>query len=169
LFEETLAGWRAPAASVQPEVGSIAPALAKVFAYESVKKRYLKAAAALGFIQTPLSVWEGFLNLPTRTWPKAPIHGDLHADNVRVRGGDAIIIDLARVTMGPPSADPACMEVWIAFQMPPPQVAVDQNLWLRTVRELFSVQNVLAPLQLDATVPLAWMRAACRSGFQPTG
>jgi len=160
LFEETLAGWRAPAASVQPEVGSIAPALAKVFAYESVKKRYLKAAAALGFIQTPLSVWEGFLNLPTRTWPKAPIHGDLHADNVRVRGGDAIIIDLARVTMGPPSADPACMEVWIAFQMPPPQVAVDQNLWLRTVRELFSVQNVLAPLQLDATVPMAWMREA---------
>lgn len=160
LFEETLGGWRAPVAAVQSEVGSIAPALAKVFAYESVKKRYLKAAAALGFVQTPLSVWEGFLNLPTRTWPKAPIHGDLHADNVRVRGEDAIIIDLARVTMGPPSADPACMEVWIAFQMPPPHVAVDQDVWLRTVRELFSVKHVLAPPALDGTVPLAWMRDA---------
>lgn len=160
LFEETLAGWRAPAAAVQSEVGSIAPALAKVFAYENVRKRYLKAAASLGFAQAPLAFWEGFLNLPTRTWPKAPIHGDLHADNVRVRGEDAIIIDLARVTMGPPSADPACMEVWIAFQMPPPRFAVDETVWLQTARELFAVDNVLAPPDLDERSPLAWMRDA---------
>ncbi|MGE3433490.1 MAG: phosphotransferase [Ramlibacter sp.] len=160
LFEETLAGWRASAAAVQSETGSIAPALANVFSYENVRSRYVKSAASLGYAQKPLSVWEGFLNLPTRTWPKAPIHGDLHADNVRVRGEDAIIIDLARVTMGPPSADPACMEVWIAFQMPPPQVAIDQDVWLRTVRELFAVQNVLVPPVLDGATTLAWMRDA---------
>ena len=160
LFEETLAGWRDPAAAVQSEVGSIAPALAKVFAYENVRKRYVKAAASLGFLQEPLTVWEGLLNLPTRTWPKAPIHGDLHADNVRVRGEDAIIIDLARVTMGPPSADPACMEVWIAFQVPPPRFAVDGAVWLQTVRELFAVHNVLAPSALVEKAPLAWMRDA---------
>lgn len=160
LFEETLAGWRAPAAAAQSEIGSIAPTLANVFSYETVRSRYLKAASSLGYAQKPLSVWEGFLNLPARTWPKAPIHGDLHADNVRVRGEDAIIIDLARVTMGPPSADPACMEVWIAFQMPPPQVVVDQDAWLRTVRELFTVHSVLTPPAPDGTMALAWMRDA---------
>ncbi len=160
LFNDTLAGWRDPVAAAQFETGSIAPSLAGVFAFGSVRKRYVAAATAMGFSREPQQVWEEFLNLPTRNWPRAPIHGDMHAENVRVRGGDAIIIDLARVTMGPPAADPACLEVWISFQMPPPEHPVDQAAWLETVRELFAFQNVIAPPEYDATVPLAWMRDA---------
>lgn len=160
LFEETLAGWRAPTAALQSEAGSIAPALSGVFVYQNVRKRYLRAAADLGVTRDPQTIWEGFLNLPTRTWPKAPVHGDMHADNARVRGDDTIIIDLARVVLGPPSADPACMEVWIAFQMPPPQYAVDEESWLATVTDLFAVRHVLAPppVQQDASLP--WLRDA---------
>jgi hypothetical protein len=160
LFNETLAGWRHDDAAAQSERGSIAPSLDGVFNHGNVRKRYVKAAASLGFDRDPQEIWEGFLNLPTRTWPKAPIHGDLHADNVRVRGEDAIIIDLARVTMGPPSADPACLEVWIAFQMPPAEHPVDQAAWLLAVRELFVFRNVANLPAHDPSAPLAWMRDA---------
>jgi hypothetical protein len=158
LFKETLAGWRDPAAALQTETGSIAPALCGVFAYQNVRKRYLRAAAQLGVVREPQAVWEAFLNLPTRSWRKAPVHGDMHADNVRVRGDDAIMIDLARVTLGPPSADPACMEVWIAFQRPPAHHAVDEGEWLATVRDLFDIRHVLAPPASDPAAPLAWLR-----------
>jgi hypothetical protein len=160
LFEETLAGWRAPAAALQSEVGSIAPALSKVFVYRNVRKRYLQAAAGLGFVREPQAVWESFLNLPTRIWPKAPVHGDMHADNARVRGEDTIIIDLARVVLGPPSADPACMEVWIAFQMPPSQYDIDEGRWLATVKDLFAVRHVLAPPVAQPDGSLPWLRDA---------
>ena len=89
LFDETLASWRDTRSVMSEDTGSIAPELAKVFRHKNVRKRYLGEAAALGFQWEPAAIWEGFLNLPTRRWPRAPIHGDLHAENVRVRGDDA--------------------------------------------------------------------------------
>ena len=116
--------------------------------------------AGLGFVREPQAVWESFLNLPTRIWPKAPVHGDMHADNARVRGEGTIIIDLARVVLGPPSADPACMEVWIAFQMPPSQYDIDEGRWLATVKDLFAVRHVLAPPVAQPDGSLPWLRDA---------
>lgn len=157
LFDETLASWRDARSVMSEDTGSIAPELAKVFRHKNVRKRFLEAAAALGFQWEPAEIWEGFLNLPTRRWPRAPIHGDLHAENVRVRGDDAIIIDLARVTMGPPSADPACLEVWIAFELPPPGVHVDESAWLSMVRELYASPLINAQKAPGASCPLSWL------------
>lgn len=157
LFTDTLAGWRDGAAASQAELGSIAPSLKEVFTQANVRKRYVKAAAGLGVARDPPDIWEGFLNLPPRIWPKAPIHGDLHAENVRVRGEDAIIIDLAKVTMGPPGADPACLEVWIAFQVPPAGYDVDETAWLRTIQELFAYRQVASPPSPDPAAPVAWL------------
>jgi hypothetical protein len=157
LFDETLASWRDARSATSEDTGSIAPELAKVFQHKNVRKRYLGAAAALGFQWEPAAIWEGFLNLPTRRWPRAPIHGDLHAENVRVRGNDAIIIDLARVTMGPPSADPACLEVWIAFELPPTGVQVDEAAWLSLVQGLFAPHMVCKPADPCESGPLGWL------------
>lgn len=157
LFTETLSGWRTAHAATQTEHGSIAPSLAGVFKPASVRKRYVKAAASLGFAHDPQEVWEAFLNLPTRTWPKAPIHGDMHAENVRVRGSDAIIIDLAKATMGPAGADPACLEVWIAFETPPKGFEVEAAAWLQTVETLFSYARVVQPPQSDAPAEKNWL------------
>lgn len=158
LFEETLASWRDARSVMGEDVGSIAPELAKVFQYKNVRQRYVKAAAALGFNREPAAVWEGFLNLPTRRWPRAPAHFDLHAENVRVRGDDAIIIDLARVTVGPPSTDPACMEVWIAFELPPPDVAVNESAWLSAVQQLYALSHINAPEVLEEPSRMSWLR-----------
>lgn len=159
LFFDTLAGWRGAGTAAQCEVGSISPSLEGVFIHSSVRRRYIHAASALGFTRDPRDIWEGFLNLPSRTWAKGPIHGDMHAENVRVRGEDAIIIDLTKVAMGPPGADPACLEVWIAFQMPSPDLEVNEAVWLQTVQELFSYRQVASPAVVDPAAPLAWLRA----------
>lgn len=158
LFFDTLAGWRRTGAAAHSEIGSIPPSLERVFIHSCIRKRYVNAASAIGFTRDPQDVWEGFLNLPSRTWAKGPIHGDMHAENVRVRGEDAIIIDLTKVAMGPPGADPACLEVWIAFQMPDPGLKVDEAVWLRTVQDLFSYQQVASPPHTDPSAPLAWLR-----------
>lgn len=143
--------------AVPPHVPRIVQALGCVAAAVNVRKRYLGAAAALGFQWEPAAIWEGFLNLPTRRWPRAPIHGDLHAENVRVRGDDAIIIDLARATMGPPSADPACLEVWIAFELPPTDVQVDEAGWLSVVQGLYASPMVCKPTDPCVSGTLSWL------------
>ncbi|HSV72101.1 MAG TPA: phosphotransferase [Methylibium sp.] len=158
LFDETLASWRDTRSVMSEDVGSITPELAKVFQHKNVRQRYVKAAAAQGFQREPAAIWERFLNLPTRRWPRAPVHGDLHAENVRVRRGDAIIIDLARVTMGPPSADPACLEVWIAFELPPPDVQVDESAWLSAVQELYALPLIHAPDAQKEPAPMGCLR-----------
>jgi hypothetical protein len=38
------------------------------------------------------------------------LHGDLHAENVRIRGGDAVLIDFGKCTSGPVLYDPAALE-----------------------------------------------------------
>jgi aminoglycoside phosphotransferase (APT) family kinase protein len=131
-----------------------------VFKPMNVRKRYIRAAASLGFAYEPQAIWEAFLNLPTRVWPKAPIHGDMHAENVRVRGADAIIIDLAKVTMGPPGADPACLEVWIAFEAPPPGFEIERATCLRTAQDLFSYAHVVEASEADTGSATNWVRDA---------
>ena len=59
------------------------------------------------------------LSAMRQDWRHAPIHGDLHGENVRVRNGHAILIDLASVSKGPMTADLAALETWLAFELPP--------------------------------------------------
>ncbi len=67
-------------------------------------------------VQTPATLWRKLLNLPTQRWLRSPIHGDMHANNVRVRKEDAIVIDFAHATLGPMCADLASLEVWLTFE-----------------------------------------------------
>jgi hypothetical protein len=48
--------------------------------------------------------------------PYGWIHGDLHADNVMVRGTDAVIIDMEKYTAGPMLWDPACLEASLLIE-----------------------------------------------------
>ncbi len=100
----------------------------------------------------------GFLNLPTLHWPRALVYFDLHAENAQVRGDDAIIVDLARVTMGPPSAYAVCMEVWIAFEFPPPDVAVNGLSWLTEVKQLCALPHINAPEAPEEPSRVSWLR-----------
>jgi hypothetical protein len=46
---------------------------------------------------------------------RGPIHGDLNADNIRVRNGEAILIDFYKSAIGPLVADIAALEIALVF------------------------------------------------------
>jgi hypothetical protein len=53
--------------------------------------------------------------LPAIRYRRSLTHGDLHGENVRVAGQDAILIDFASVAEGPLVADPASLDVSMAM------------------------------------------------------
>jgi hypothetical protein len=94
------------------------------------------------------------------------IHGDLHAENVHVRGGDAILIDfLAGKKEGLLIGDHAALEVSLAIRVP--RADLDNKLsneeWERVVRPLYSLDTLLdIPSFPDPTEPYSWLAACIR-------
>ena len=88
----------------------------------------------------------------------------MHAENVRVRNNDAIIVDLANVRSGPLCADIASLECWLAFEVPNYlEQSPDLDTWRNAVRELFSPENIARPPGLaSAEMSLDWLRACVR-------
>jgi hypothetical protein len=91
-----------------------------------------------------------------------PIHGDLHAGNVMVRRGDAILIDLGSVANGPLTADPATLEVSLVF-------GTDKNEgftfddWKLFVDDVYSGIPDIRPLSPEMhPTQFTWLRHALR-------
>ncbi|SEH87310.1 phosphotransferase [Tardiphaga sp. OK245] len=120
LVDETLGGWRDQAYANDPIEGSVAQAMCRAHLWrpESVKPCYVDRAEEFGARIEPDELLRRLKTL-TQTYREAPIHGDLHGENVRVRNGSAILIDLASVVRGPIVADLAALETWLAFEVPP--------------------------------------------------
>lgn len=164
LFEDTLMGWRSQAYRRQPMKCRLANSLNDVFKWEVVPDQTVQQAKQHGPVRTPKELWEQLLNLPEQDFRYAPMHGDMHAENVRVRNNDAIIIDLANARDGPLCADVASLEVWLAFQVPSSLKQIpDREVWMQVVKELFSPTEVTRPPRLaSADVGLDWLRGCIR-------
>jgi len=89
LFDRTLLGWHRRASKVDI---SISEGLLKEFPRKIDSER-LKCAQQLGAEKTLAELRELFLRCKAIPVLAGPIHGDLHAANVRVRANDAIVID----------------------------------------------------------------------------
>jgi hypothetical protein len=157
LFEDTLRAWRSQAHQNVPQTGQLASALVHVFKWDRVQQDTLELARTMGTAMEPKQLWEMALNLPDQQWRVAPMHGDMHGENVRVRGEDSIIIDLAQVANGPLCADLASLEVWLACEVPPQDCP--QPAWESAMKVLFPGQNAVLPAggKLDA-VEIKWLR-----------
>jgi hypothetical protein len=97
----------------------------------------------------------------------APIHGDLHGENVRVRGTSAILIDLASVMRGPLTADLAALETWLAFELPPSKETDEQRFfdapWAAVIRWLYASSAFRHPPgPARPASPFAWLEAVVR-------
>jgi hypothetical protein len=91
-------------------------------------------------------------------WQFGPIHGDLHADNVQVRGTDAILIDFLCAKWGLLLADPAALEVSIVFRVPAAVHRFDEAAWSRAVSDLYQQPYLRGiPTVSDPREPYAWM------------
>jgi hypothetical protein len=89
LFDRTLLGWHRRASKVDTPLSD---GLQKHFP-RRINTERLKRAGELGAMKTLEELRELFLRCKTTPVLAGPIHGDLHAANVRVRATDAVVID----------------------------------------------------------------------------
>lgn len=86
-------------------------------------------------------------------------HCDLHADNVQVRDGQAILIDFASTANAPLAMDPASLDTSLVLHSD----ETAQAIWKNFVDEIYSLaalQALPAPGQADA--PMEYLRDAIR-------
>ena len=107
LFDKTLAGWhhRAQSENSRP----ISALLARLFPPTMPLARFTRARE-LGATQSLPQLRRLFDRCTSTPVLVGPIHGDLHAKNVRVRATDAIVIDFFSHRNSPPLADAASLE-----------------------------------------------------------
>lgn len=141
LFDTTLAGWwaqgfQSPQGKTQ---GAVAGALTeRIFDHNRVDPDTLKRAKTLGLKASPKELWERLIGMTWQSYYRAPMHGDLHPDNIFVRAGDAILIDLGSVQPGPLTGDPACLETFLAFETRTSDDLLEFEQWKKEVDALFN-------------------------------
>ena len=146
LFENTLRGWRHPVqASGQVHNGSIAADLSSIFSPERIPKDRVKSAKTRGAQSDPEQLCSMLLNLPEQRYLRGSTHGDLHANNVLVRGSDAILIDFMHADMRPLVADPAALEVFVVFELPESSAKgkkKDDREWASVIDRLYAREHL---------------------------
>lgn len=141
LFDVTLAGWWAQGLRSDGRVrqGSVAGKLTdSIFNYEKVKPEIEARARTLGLQSAPKELWLRLIGCRWQGYYEGPMHGDLHPDNVFVRGGDAILIDLGSVQPGPLSGDPACLETSLTFETRKEDESLHFAKWRDDIDKLYA-------------------------------
>jgi Ternary complex associated domain 9 len=139
LFDHALRGWRLQANELTNNLLSAMPGFVSP---DEIPGSRLVEARDYGVVRSPHELETLLKTAPVVSHLSAPYHGDLHADNVRVRGNDAILIDFQRVRTGPLLADHACLEISLAFN----EHEGDSNDgWTKLIDTLFSDTNFVHP------------------------
>lgn len=143
LFEDALRGWRRQA-FIDPNktvLRRLAASFGGAVYPDSVKKgggraeRVARQAKTFGATRSATDLSAAIDNLPPIRHRCALAHGDLHADNVRVRDGQAILIDFASTQQRPLTADPAALEASLILH----STEADQAVWKAFVDEAYSL------------------------------
>jgi hypothetical protein len=122
----------------------------------------LRQAKRMGARRMPAVLVSELRALPIESFRYGVIHGDLHAENVQVRGPDAILIDFYSCKSGLLLSDPAALEVSLAVRTPHER-GFDPDAWMRTVDELFQKTALKTPPRThNPTEPYAWLSSAVR-------
>jgi len=149
LFDHALRGWRLQAYAHDDARAfrtSMMESLSVVFDPARIPAKRVALARKLTEATLPdpdklYATLKGHDSLKHRV---APMHGDLHAKNVCVRGGDAILIDFNSTrTSGPLVADPASLEVSLACEVGPAEK--DNVGWREVVDKLYDPSYLLRP------------------------
>jgi hypothetical protein len=162
LFDEALRGWHLQAyqENSSPRNGNLYaalnPAVGELVRAEEFTQQRVKDAFSLGATLKPDALVNLARSMPPVLHRSAPIHGDLHAKNVRVRNSDAILIDFYLTRIGPIAADPASLEATLLFS------AVDEEdkyaTWRKTVDALFKEEYLEhAPPPAKQPHPREWL------------
>lgn len=92
-----------------------------------------------------------------------PIHGDLHAANVRVRATDAIVIDFYAHREAPLVYDAACLEASLLVEGFANDRIGDIHAWLRSIEALYDhVSLNIAPAHANPKNVSSWFHSCVR-------
>jgi Phosphotransferase enzyme family len=69
-------------------------------------------------------------------------HGDLHGQNIRISGSDAILIDFASIAHGPLTTDPAALDVSLVMDTE----VVSGDAWKELADNAFKLSSLKAPI-----------------------
>jgi hypothetical protein len=133
LFDRTLLGWHAQASEERGREFSD-PLLAAFPA--CIDAARLDRARELGAELTLAQLQALFQCCNSKPVLVGPVHGDLHAKNVHVRGLDAIAIDFGSHSRAPLLFDAAKLEASLLVEMRFPN-DIEVNHWLEVVRPLY--------------------------------
>jgi hypothetical protein len=158
LFNRTLQLWRDRAWQCIPqskESLALAAERLKIISPDVIQKEYLDSVTLdedAGFDVNAL--WSSLVEISFEH-RAATIHGDLHGDNVRVRGDDAILIDLGAVKgtdevgKGAPICfDVAMLEVALVFTCTEEEnrnEKFEQPKWETAIRQFYDLKAILSP------------------------
>jgi hypothetical protein len=144
LFQEALYAWRREA-YIPSGIGvSGLRRQSLLVGFEGDLKRdvpdgHAQIARQNGLKATPEEIRNRLASLPLVDHRVAPMHGDLHVRNVRVRNREATVIDFNSTRIGPLLADPASLDVSLGFEsFGDPDNVTDQHGWQSFVDELYS-------------------------------
>jgi hypothetical protein len=142
LFDDALNGWRRQGilrysdlktATVADSLGG---AILGGFSEDHRKRAedVFKRAKRFGATLDPQALADKMHALPPHAHRCVLMHGDLHGDNVRVRNGQAILIDFAQVQPGPIVGDPAALDAALALSTP----LASDAIWKVAIDELYT-------------------------------
>ena len=102
--------------------------------------RLLKRQRQLGPSSKSFEQLEGMMaSQPPISFRSGVIHGDLHGNNVRVTGNDAILIDFASIADGALTADPAALDVSLFLDTK----TVKGNDWVELADASFAIDALI--------------------------
>lgn len=162
LFNTTLRAWRDIGMREEPRTGSVLGACVAAGLVEMRRIQDELLPWPEPYRRDRLRhLWEDLLGME-EAHRIGMVHGDLHANNVRVRGTDAILIDLAAAMRGPLVADFALLETWLAFALhsSDPDRGYSNPEWAAVVEGLYSTDGLLSspPPSRVPFGPYEWIR-----------
>lgn len=165
LFEETLGSWLHNSTpnsdiSIYLSLQKDNPKTDRVVLKKFSDGKVLSEAQQIAQVLEPADLLQAIEALPCAKFLYGTSHKDLHAKNVLVRGGDAVVIDFPRCDKGPILLDVATLDVSILFDSAPAPPKIGDHVkerqkileeefkrkseqWKAVVCDAFRSENVL--------------------------
>lgn len=169
LFNRTLFRWRDRAKQCEPVQGSLIEAAERfeIAKPALIQSEYLESERIQRLGTDVSELWSQLAEIQF-AYRAATIHGDLHGDNVRVRGDDAILIDLGAVKGDtrrgegvPLCFDVAMLEVALVFAYRGEEDGeneFEQPEWEDELRPFYQLHAIQSSPSIDkAPEPDSWL------------
>jgi hypothetical protein len=164
LFNRTLHRWRdrarhclqadEPLAVAAERLGMISP--------EKIKREYIETREFQDLNLDIVTLWFSLRSIAFKH-DAATIHGDLHGKNIRVRGDDAILIDLGSVMGAEPPGAPLCfdvamLEVALVFDCNEDEAKgkFQDSDWRSSIEHYYSLDSIQRMPDRASVSPVSW-------------